>query len=390
MVERSVVVPDRTSAFKGFSGSAVIGRTVDLETLVDFDKLLRIAKVDFLRIQYVGGLTILLSFLDEAAAGRFLEARHIWGPWFVKLELWAGQTLPLERVAWIKMHGIPLNLMEVDVFSQVGELFGKVLFVPKDVEEDHDLSVVKIGVLMGDARRCNEMVSLRWKDRIFRIWVDEELEDWVPDCLDCKSVGNSESESAMASSPVVGVVNSGEEEFVGSQKSEGSELEELRKSLFNVGNHPEVNPPMQMHAENCEYSNIDGAAADPTKLNQNVGNSSDSVGPFDFACGSGPFPFGHGVTDGPLKSRAHIRKPQLGLRSRKGKAQMGQGNSPGDIRPLKRSRTEVEEQEEGFGFVGFTSKNPYATENGRAIEDKFVEDLDLNAEANQGNVDGGG
>ncbi|KAJ0492067.1 putative RNA recognition motif domain, nucleotide-binding alpha-beta plait domain superfamily [Helianthus annuus] len=43
-VERSVVVPDRIFAFKDLSGLAVIGRTVNLETLVDFDKLLRIAR----------------------------------------------------------------------------------------------------------------------------------------------------------------------------------------------------------------------------------------------------------------------------------------------------------------------------------------------------------
>ncbi|MFS7908364.1 putative RNA recognition motif domain, nucleotide-binding alpha-beta plait domain superfamily [Helianthus anomalus] len=41
---KAVIVPDRTSAFKELVGSAVIGRMMDLETLVDFDKLLRIAK----------------------------------------------------------------------------------------------------------------------------------------------------------------------------------------------------------------------------------------------------------------------------------------------------------------------------------------------------------
>ncbi|KAM0065369.1 hypothetical protein Hdeb2414_s0003g00114021 [Helianthus debilis subsp. tardiflorus] len=211
---RSVVVPDRTSAFMGSVGLAVIGRTVNLETLADFDKLLRIARVDFLKLQFV-------------------EARHIWEPWFTKLEPWTGQSLPFERVAWLKLHGIPLNLLEADVLLLVGELFGKVLFVPKDLDEDQDLSVVKIGVLVGEGRRCSELVSLRWKDKIFRIWVDEDLEDWVPDCLVVEVDDNLESDSSVAFSPVVGAAIPDEKEDGGTRKTDG--LEEIRKSLFNDG-----------------------------------------------------------------------------------------------------------------------------------------------------------
>ncbi|KAJ0657265.1 hypothetical protein HanLR1_Chr14g0545051 [Helianthus annuus] len=72
-----LVVSDRTSTFKDFYGVSVVGRTVDLETLVDFDKLLRIAKVPYVRIQYLGGLSILISFVDEASANRFLESREV-------------------------------------------------------------------------------------------------------------------------------------------------------------------------------------------------------------------------------------------------------------------------------------------------------------------------
>ncbi|KAJ0550924.1 putative RNA recognition motif domain, nucleotide-binding alpha-beta plait domain superfamily [Helianthus annuus] len=43
VIEKSIVVPDRTGAFNDLIGMALVGRTVDLETLVDFDKLLRIA-----------------------------------------------------------------------------------------------------------------------------------------------------------------------------------------------------------------------------------------------------------------------------------------------------------------------------------------------------------
>ncbi|KAJ0605570.1 putative RNA recognition motif domain, nucleotide-binding alpha-beta plait domain superfamily [Helianthus annuus] len=93
--EKMVVVPDRVSAFKEVMGSAVFGRTTDLETLVDLDKLFRIAKVDVVRIQYLGGLSVIISFSDADVTNKFLESPRVWGPWFSKLEAWGGQSLPI-------------------------------------------------------------------------------------------------------------------------------------------------------------------------------------------------------------------------------------------------------------------------------------------------------
>ncbi|KAJ0535802.1 hypothetical protein HanIR_Chr09g0434611 [Helianthus annuus] len=143
--EKTIVVPDRSRAFKDLFGLALVGRTKNLETLVDFDRLLRIAKVIVANVQYLGGLSLLISFHDEDSRNRFLDSKDIWNPWFNKLDLWSGQTLPLERVAWLKLCGILLHLFESVIMAQVGGLFGKVLFVPKSFEDDCDLSVVRVG-----------------------------------------------------------------------------------------------------------------------------------------------------------------------------------------------------------------------------------------------------
>ncbi|KAM0028601.1 hypothetical protein Hdeb2414_s0018g00515841 [Helianthus debilis subsp. tardiflorus] len=133
--KKSIVVPDRTGAFSNHFGLSLVGRTVDLETLVYFDRLLRIANIIVANIQYLRGLSVLITFHDEASASSFLELKDVWKPWFSKLDLWNGQTLPLERVAWLKLCGIPLHLFDADVLSQVGEAFGKILHVPKCFEK---------------------------------------------------------------------------------------------------------------------------------------------------------------------------------------------------------------------------------------------------------------
>ncbi|KAJ0538429.1 putative RNA-binding domain superfamily [Helianthus annuus] len=189
--ERSIVVPERTMAFREMFAKAVVGRTVDLQTMVEFDRLLRIAGTVYSRIQYLGGLSILISFNDETSAKQFLESREIWGPWFTKFEAWGGQSLPLERVAWLRLHGVPLHLLEPDILLLIGELFGKVLHVPKRLEEDRDLSVNRAGVLAGEAQRIKENVKLKWKNRSYRVWVEEEQDEWIPDCSGFADVATS-------------------------------------------------------------------------------------------------------------------------------------------------------------------------------------------------------
>ncbi|KAM0008773.1 putative RNA recognition motif domain, nucleotide-binding alpha-beta plait domain superfamily [Helianthus debilis subsp. tardiflorus] len=182
--EKSIVVPDRTGAFKELVGMALVGRTVDLETLVDFDKLLRTAKLSVASLQYLGGLSLLISFHDADSAKLFMDAKDVWGPWFSKLDYWSGQSLPLERVAWLRLCGIPLHLLDPVVLGLVGEAFGRLLHIPKFSEGVLDLSNVRVGVLVGLSGRIKEGVSLKWKDRSFKIWVEEDSDEWVPNCLD--------------------------------------------------------------------------------------------------------------------------------------------------------------------------------------------------------------
>ncbi|KAJ0793180.1 putative RNA recognition motif domain, nucleotide-binding alpha-beta plait domain superfamily [Helianthus annuus] len=157
------------------------------------------------------GLSIIILFNEVESASKFLEAMSVWGPWFLKLEAWSGQSMPSERVAWLKLQGIPLHILEPEVIESIGELFGKVLHVPKNLSEDQDLSFMRVGVWAGEGPRLSEQVILKWKDKSFRVWVEEELEEWVPDCLGSGDRCRSEGESSAKSSPVVDMSEYGDQ-----------------------------------------------------------------------------------------------------------------------------------------------------------------------------------
>ncbi|KAF5765897.1 putative RNA recognition motif domain, nucleotide-binding alpha-beta plait domain superfamily [Helianthus annuus] len=326
---KSVVAPDRTDAFSNMHGLAVIGRTANLETLVDFDKLMRIAKIDYTRIQYLGGLTILISFFDKAAAIDFLEAKNVWEPWFSKLEGWNGQSFHLERVAWLKLTGIPLHLLEPDMLSQIGALFGKVLHVPKSLEEEHDISFCRVGILAGEADRINEVVTIKWKSRLYRIRVEEELDVWNPDCLGVPVRSFCDTPSPMMSSPVIGHASSGSKELNGQQQEcertggEGvSVAEEVDSHAMEI--------PMHGERENdgARDKEVGGRKTFEMEGNPKV---VDPVGP---GCGINFNPCASlGFNCNGVSANRSSRRPTLGFKSRKSKAQGSKEASPVELRP---------------------------------------------------------
>ncbi|KAJ0930452.1 hypothetical protein HanPSC8_Chr04g0149481 [Helianthus annuus] len=322
---------------------ALVGRTVDLETLVDFDKLLRIAKLTVANLQYLGGLSLLISFPDVESARVFMDAKKVWGPWFSKLDFWSGQTLPLERVAWLKLCGIPLHLLDPVVLGMIGESFGKLLHVPRLHEEDLDLSMVRVGVLVGNPGRIKETVTLRWKDKVFRIWVEEDSDVWIPDSVE-KDV---DSDGVDIVSPEVSPVDdsgSGSGEMEGLQSSEFEVP--VEESPINVGSGSQTcMSPRRVEREKVAadfFENVENSSGNdvPSRLGSSL------VGPG----GNGGFEVGTGGN-----KRGPIRRRMMGQYFTKAQSSGPKEDAPVVERPKKRPRSSEKEEEPGFGFVGFTS-----------------------------------
>ncbi|MFS7934851.1 hypothetical protein Hanom_Chr05g00396491 [Helianthus anomalus] len=335
--ERSIVVPDKLIAFNELRGRAVVGRTVDLETLVDFDKLLRIAKTVLENLQYLGGLSILITFGDEAGATSFLNLKKVWEPWFTKLDVWDGQSLSLERVIWLKVSGVPLHLFDPEVLEMVGGIFGKVLHVQKSILREKDLSVSRVAVLAGEVSKIRETVKILWKDRVFRVWIEEEHEDWTPDCL---------GGAVMDSSPVVG------------------SSDYRSPATGRVDSSPLISSPVARFSErgsqgggegNNEGTRMQGGAVNNDK---SAGGGPDNVNDirnvFNYDCflgndsGSSSAPVGK---KGPFvfKSTKKSERQRKGACNIQGKSFV-QLDSSEKARPSKRNRAQIEENSDPFSI----------------------------------------
>ncbi|MFS8007526.1 putative RNA-directed DNA polymerase [Helianthus anomalus] len=247
----------------------------------------------------------------------------------------------------------------------VGGLFGKVLHVLKSLPEEKDLSVSRVAVLAGEAARIREVVKIAWKERVYRVWIEEEQEDWVPDCLGFRdTIGlhrfssakdspgcNDDVESPMASSPVVEVskVNGQGGGF------EGNEGSCMAGDASGSQEAAGVGPEGSVGLGNNEGSSMEGGAVNNDK---SAGGGSDNVhdirNVFNYECflgnesGSSSAPVGK---KGPFvfKSSKKSKRQRKGACNIQGKSFV-QLDSSEKARPSKRNRAQIEEDNDPFSI----------------------------------------
>ncbi|KAJ0457160.1 putative nucleotide-binding alpha-beta plait domain superfamily, RNA-binding domain superfamily [Helianthus annuus] len=175
------------SNFQGslqWKGLGLVGRAHCLRDLTSLRVWLSSIGMLKVGIRYVGGLWAVLVFEDQKTMVEFHRSKEMWMLVFGTLDHWEGQRLPVERIAWLKIFGVPLCLFEDCVFNDTGSKFGTVIQPAQVSEVEEDLSHVMIGVLCDSVYRINTNISLKWRKEVFSVVIEEEVGDWTPDCLE--------------------------------------------------------------------------------------------------------------------------------------------------------------------------------------------------------------
>ncbi|KAI3687995.1 hypothetical protein L1987_81701 [Smallanthus sonchifolius] len=190
---KTINIDEKVNGFSMLHGKAIVGRMKNVEALKSI--LIFLNNIcpgsDPGKVQYLGGLDLLISFEDPEFAAVVLEAAKNDSDKFLAACLWNGQPLSSERLAWVKVQGIPLHLFSHEVINNVGSSFGKVVHKVAKSDSDPDLSYDYVGILVGDGKRLSEEIVLEWKSRKFRVWINEEMGDWFPEFYPVKA--NSEN-----------------------------------------------------------------------------------------------------------------------------------------------------------------------------------------------------
>ncbi|KAJ0734416.1 putative RNA recognition motif domain, nucleotide-binding alpha-beta plait domain superfamily [Helianthus annuus] len=149
--------PMNSETKKMWEYKSLIGEVKEIDFLNDLNRHLSGIMEENFQLRYLGSLKVLLCFScpEEAEEFRTLKVND-WEKWFSRLYVWEGLPPVYERVAWIKIRGVPLSLWDRHVFNKIGERCGRLL-VKSEAEpfsgnmEDDRLAVLvhsgNVGVL---------------------------------------------------------------------------------------------------------------------------------------------------------------------------------------------------------------------------------------------------
>ncbi|KAF5798863.1 hypothetical protein HanXRQr2_Chr07g0297901 [Helianthus annuus] len=310
--EGSVVeVHDSILAFQEIVGLAAVGKCKNLKILNNLSSLVSKAGGGEFSLSYLGGLSVLFKFASEENCNKFVCNHLLWQDWLSSLDHWNGQSLPFERIAWLRVIGVPIHLAADKVFDSIARKFGKVIHGSQRSPEDVDLSSNCIGVLRGDGVRIAEEISLIWKDKRFIVWVEEEMAEWIPDGFGEEDLGEEEVDSSED------IRKSSEFHFDDSEAQKvAKNVQEPAKS-FN-------DPLVEMHGDPSLHGEVSTRSGECNNCSYNNGTNLGGI-PEVFPDAQNPFNDGGVVPPGPTLGNSkkvkkkpfnlfkdkHLRKPIL-------------------------------------------------------------------------------
>lgn len=101
--------------------------------------------------------------------------------WFEKVSLWDGLPHNFNRLAWLSVRGVPVQLWDSQIMDQICKKYGRVLISADISAWDNDMSRTKCCVLTTVGHRIEERIELIWGSGSSPVWVSEIICDWSPD-----------------------------------------------------------------------------------------------------------------------------------------------------------------------------------------------------------------
>lgn len=161
---------------------AIVGKVHNFSILSSIDRLIKEVWNSKCQLKYIGGFYLLLELDSRVERDEFFGRKEVWQEWFSWAETWSGQSLMVDRIAWLKIYGLPLHIAETKVFDDIAATVGEVVQAAQFPEADV-FSYAYVGVLAKGVDRIRGKCKVKWNDESYMVLIEEDTEDWVPDCV---------------------------------------------------------------------------------------------------------------------------------------------------------------------------------------------------------------
>ncbi|KAI3682988.1 hypothetical protein L1987_83424 [Smallanthus sonchifolius] len=109
---KSVVVDQKISLFlQHCFYRSIVGEAIDIPTFCNSRIMLAKGGFSDVAISYIGGLRVLFTFKEPHLPNEFMMAKEgVWKDSLASDFIWTGQDIPFDRIACLKVEGVPFML----------------------------------------------------------------------------------------------------------------------------------------------------------------------------------------------------------------------------------------------------------------------------------------
>lgn len=127
-------------------------------------------------LKYVGGLWVLIEFETNSSRNMFLKHKGVLN-WLTKVIPWSRNFVPRERMVWLDIEGIPFVAWSVDTIKRVARIWGDVVYMDDEHEDNVYSSRVCVESLKKGIVMENVEVDVEGKRYEVRV---REVTGWIP------------------------------------------------------------------------------------------------------------------------------------------------------------------------------------------------------------------
>ncbi|KAI3740035.1 hypothetical protein L2E82_30452 [Cichorium intybus] len=163
--------------------TVLIGEVTNMMTIRHLPELFEDCGISFEKVHYYGGLQVIISFANTNDAERFLSNKESWSRWFYWIKV--GREImytppPPQRIANIRIVGLPLEFRSISNIKEIVDHFGLVLEIEEDIWGRLDLSYCGATILTKSMIKINEEIIISFGPDKFSIGITEDEIRWNP------------------------------------------------------------------------------------------------------------------------------------------------------------------------------------------------------------------
>ncbi|KAL4560581.1 hypothetical protein LXL04_032734 [Taraxacum kok-saghyz] len=140
----AVAIKEEEEIKKWLDKSILVGKAKNFDILCNFPSLLELEGFEVAEVKYGGGMNIFLKFKTGRAAEIFKANKVLWLKWFSTMDFFGASNGPFERIAWIKITGIPLTAWNEENLAKITSKFGRTVCCVSSFWNNRDVSHCKI------------------------------------------------------------------------------------------------------------------------------------------------------------------------------------------------------------------------------------------------------